>query len=125
LEHLAVQELVPKPGDETLSKAILPRLARFDMGLVNATPVAQAAQHERHELRAIVHPKRSGPAALGHQLLQNGTDTLTAERTTHLNGQRLARELVRDAQNPQFSTRQRPILDEVQAPNRVGSVRPL
>jgi hypothetical protein len=51
---------------ETLGKPVLPGLTRLDVGRVNAAPVAETAQRQRHELGTIVHAKRSGPATLNH-----------------------------------------------------------
>ena len=44
---------------ETLGKAVLPWLARFNVGCVYSTAVTQPAQSQRHELRSMVHPQRS------------------------------------------------------------------
>ena len=75
------------------------------------------------ELGAIVGKQVLGSPALTHQTVQHFDDMLAPQPLPDLNRQPLAREHVHHRQSPERLTRAERIVDEVEAPGLVWSLR--
>jgi hypothetical protein len=99
-EHLLVQALVAAPADEALHAGVLGWLARRDVGPQGAGPVGRFQHGPRGQFGAVVADDHRETATPDDQRIEFARHPLAADRAVDDQGERLAREVAHDRQNP-------------------------
>ena len=124
VEDLAVEQLIAELAIEAFAVAVLPGAARLDVGGLRTDSSDPGTERPGHELRAVIRANVSRYAMQDEEICERVDDVRGLEGSRHPDRQRLAGELVDDAQHPERPPFMGAIGNEVIGPDVVGTLRP-